>query len=45
MAHELSQAELGEPRQMIETMENQMREVAKGTFKGAPTSPIPEAPT
>ena len=41
-ARELSQADLGEPRQMIQTMEEQMRKVSKEVFSAQPTSPIPE---
>jgi len=43
-SRELSDSELGEHRQMIATMEDEMRKVVKGTFLDQPTSPIPEKP-
>jgi hypothetical protein len=43
-ARELSRAEFGEPQQMIQTMEEGMRNLTGETFSAQPTRPLPETP-
>jgi hypothetical protein len=44
-AHELSEGDLGEHRQMMGTIEEEMRRVRSDTFTAQPTSPMPEKQT